>query len=153
MTTTIRRAKLDDIDAIVDLAIESVNQDPLPLDVDREAMVDMARQLIPSPAQFVWVGEEDGVVVACVAAQVTRGWWFKKLQASVLLFYTRKAGLGAALLREFARWVKSRPAIKLAVFSLERNADPRIGVFLTRLGFGLQNPGFTYCRGLNVQSS
>ncbi len=149
MSKLIRRAQLRDVEQIVDLAVESVSRSPLPgVEIDREAMVELAKQMIPSNAHFVWVGEEDGKLVACVAAQVGPGWWFKKQQANVLLFYTRTAGLGAALLREFARWVKSRPAIKLAIFSLEHDADPRIGVFLTRLGFGLQNPGFTYCRGL-----
>lgn len=144
----IRPAKPQDVPAIVDLAVESVSRSPLPVVIDRQAMADMAAQLIPGRQHFVWVGEEDGKVVACVGAQVSPGWWFQRNQASVLLFYTRRPGYGIALLREFARWVKSRPTIKMALFSLEHDADPRIGVLLQRLGFSLQNPQFTYIRGM-----
>lgn len=150
----IRRAQLNDVPAIVDLAMESVTRSPLPgVEPDPAAMADMARELVISQAHFIWVADdENGQVVACVAAQVTAGWWFKKLQASVLLFYTRRPGAGIALLRKFAHWVKSRPAIKLAVFSLEHDADPRIAKLLIRLGFAMSNPGLTYCRGLHVES-
>ena len=144
----IRRATMSDIPAIIDLAVESVTRSPLPVVIDRPEMVATAEVCIPGNAHFVWVAEEDGVVVGCVAAQVSKGFWFQRLQASVLLFYTRKPGGGIALLREFSRWVKSRPAIKMAVFSLEHDADPRIGTLLKRLGFGLQNPQYTYVRGL-----
>ena len=144
----IRPAKLQDIPAIVDLAVESVSRSPLPVVIDRQAMAAMAEQLIPGRQHFAWVGEEDGKVVAAVGAQVSAGWWFQRNQASVLMFYSRRPGHGIALLREFARWVKSRPTIKMALFSLEHDADPRIGLLLQRLGFSLQNPQFTYVRGM-----
>lgn len=150
-----RRAQLNDVPVIVELAMESVSRSPLPgVEPDPAAMADMARELVISQAHFIWVVDDaDGRPVACVAAQVTPGWWFKKLQASVLMFYSRQPGAGIVLLRKFAHWVKSRPAIKLAVFSLEHDADPRIAKLLTRLGFAMSNPGLTYCRGLHVQSS
>ena len=143
---SIRKATPKDIDAIVELAVESVSRDPLPVRIDRDAMRAMALECM-GPAHFAWVAEVDGKVEGCVGALVQRGFWFDRMQASVLLFYTRVPGAGAALIREFARWVKSRPSIKLALFSLEHNADPRIGKFLRRLGFVLENPQFVYVRG------
>lgn len=144
----LRPARLGDVPAIVDLAVESVSRDPLPLRIDREAMADTAETLIAGNQHFAWVAEQDGVVVAAVGACAHPGFWFERLQASVLMFYSRAPGAGIGLLREFAKWVKSRPAIKVATFSLEPNMDPRIGKMLARLGFTLQTPSFTYIRGL-----
>jgi hypothetical protein len=145
MTTVCRRAQLKDVDAIVEIAVTSVSNDPLPLKIDREAMASMARECL-NPAHFLWVTEEDGKVVAAVAAHVSPGFWFQKLQASVLLYYSLKPGAGLPLLREFARWVKSRSAIKLAIFELEPGVDPRLVRFLKRLGFNRDSQNLTYVR-------
>jgi hypothetical protein len=140
-----RKAKLDDIPAIVDIAVESVSHDPLPVKINREAMADTARTCL-NPAHFMWVAEQDGKVVASVAACVQESFWFSKLQCSVLLYYTRVPGAGIPLLREFARWVKSRSAIKVAVMELEPGADPRLVKFLNRLGFARESLNLTYVR-------
>lgn len=140
-----RRAKLEDIPAIVDIAVESVLRDPLPVKINRDAMADTARTCL-NPAHFMWVAEQDGKVVASVAACVQTGFWFEKLQCSVLLYYTRVPGAAVPLLREFAKWVKSRSAIKLAIFELEPNADPRLVKFLNRLGFARESTNVCYVR-------
>jgi N-acetylglutamate synthase-like GNAT family acetyltransferase len=141
-----RKAKLDDIPAIVDIAVESVSRDPLPVKINREAMADTARTCL-NPAHFMWVAEQDGKVVASVAACVQESFWFSKLQCSVLLYYTRVPGAGLPLMREFARWVKSRSAIKVAVMELEPDADPRLVRFLKRVGFARESLNLTYVRG------
>lgn len=141
-----RRAKLDDIPAIVEIAVESVSQDPLPLKINREAMADTAKICL-QPAHFAWVAEdENGEIVASVVALVQTGFWFEKLQCSVLLFYTRKPAAGLPLLREFAKWVKSRNGIKLAIISLEPNADPRLVKFFKKVGFDRESIQLTYAR-------
>lgn len=140
-----RKAKLEDIPAIVDIAVESVSRDPLPVKINRDAMADTARTCL-NPAHFMWVAEQDGRVVASVAACVQPSFWFDKLQCSVLLYYTRAPGAGVALLREFAKWVKSRSAIKVAVLELEPGADPRLVKFLNRLGFARESLNLTYVR-------
>jgi|694.fasta_scaffold78442_2 hypothetical protein len=142
----VRKATYRDITAIVDIAVESVMRDPLPVTVDREAMREMAMQCL-NPAHFMWVGEdESGNVVAAVAAMTQKSFWYRGLQCSVLLYYTRKPGAGAALLREFARWVRSRSGIKVAVLELEPNVDLRLTRFLKRLGFGRKSINMTYVR-------
>ncbi len=142
----VRKATYRDITAIVDIAVESVMRDPLPVTVDREAMREMAMQCL-NPAHFMWVGEdESGNVVAAVAAMTQKSFWYRGLQCSVLLYYTRKPGAGAALLREFARWVKLRSGIKVAVLELEPNVDLRLTRFLKRLGFGRKSINMTYVR-------
>ena len=142
----IRPATIADLPQIIDLSVESVSRDPLPVQIDRVAMVVMGKQLIGNPSHFVWVAVVDGRVTACVAAMVQPGFWFKKLQASVILFYAREPGAGALLLRRFSRWVKSRSGIKVAVFELEPNVDPRILALLERLGFARRSQNLTYVR-------
>lgn len=140
-----RKAKLEDIQAIVEIAEESVSRDPLPVKINREAMADTARTCL-NPAHFMWVAEQDGKVVASVAACVQESFWYHKLQCSVLLYYTRVPGAGVLLLREFAKWVKSRSAIKVAVLELEPGADPRLVKFLKRLGFARESVSLSYVR-------
>ena len=142
-----RKATLADIPAIVDIAVESVSRDPLPVKIDRAAMAETIKVGL-NPAHFVWVTEVDGKVVASVVAHVCPGFWHEKLTCSVLLYYTRVPGAGICLLREFAKWVKSRPAIKVAVFELEPTADPRLVKFLKRLGFARQSANVAYVRGV-----
>ena len=141
-----RKATMSDVPAIVDIAVESVSRDPLPVRIDREAMAETAREAL-GPAHFLWVAEQDGKVVAAMGAMVQKGFWFERLQCSVLLYYTRVAGAGLPLLREFAKWVKSRPAIKIAVVELEPGVDPRLVKFFKRVGFSRESLNLTYVRG------
>lgn len=140
-----RKAKLDDVPGIVDIAVESVSRDPLPVKLDPQAMADMARTCL-NPAHFLWVAEKDGQVVASVAACAQPSFWYRGLQASVLLYYSRVPGAGLPLLREFAKWVKSRSAIKVAVLELEPGADPRFARFLKRAGFARESINLSYVR-------
>ena len=144
-----RKARLDDVPAIVDLAVESVSHDPLPVKIDRAAMEQTTRSAI-NLAHFVWVAEVEGKVVAAVGAVVQPSFWFEKLQCSVLLYYSRVPGAGIPLLREFAKWVKSRSAIKVAVLELEPSADPRLVKFLKRVGFERESLNLSYVRKVAV---
>lgn len=140
-----RKATMQDINAIVDIAVESVSKDPLPVKIDREAMAATARTCL-NPAHFMWVAEQDGKVVAAFAACVQTSFWFSKLQCSVLLYFTRVAGAGLPLIREFAKWVKSRPAIKVAVVELEPGVDPRLVQFFKRVGFQRESINLSFVR-------
>lgn len=140
-----RKATMQDVSAIVDIAVESVSIDPLPVKIDREAMAQTVRSCL-NPAHFVWVTEVQGRVVAAVAACVQPSFWYEKLQCSVLLYFTRVRGAGLGLLREFARWVKSRSGIKVAVIELEPGVDPRLVQFFKRVGFVRESINLTYVR-------
>lgn len=136
---------MSDIPSIVDIAVESVSRDPIPVKIDREAMAATAQTCL-NPAHFMWVAEEDGKVVAAFAACVQQSFWFTKLQCSVLLYYTRVAGAGLPLIREFSKWVKSRSAIKVAVVELEPGVDPRLVKFFKRVGFERESLNLSYVR-------
>jgi Acetyltransferase (GNAT) family len=141
-----RKAKPEDIPAIIEIAVESVLHDPLPVKIDRTAMAETGQVLL-NPAHFLWVAECNGEIVAAVAACVQPSFWFEKLQCSVLLYYSRVKGAGVALLREFAKWVKGRSGIKLAIIELEPGVDPRLVRFLKRLGFARESLNLSYVRG------
>ena len=141
-----RKATMSDVPAIVDIAVESVSQEGMPqLAIDRTAMTDTVKACL-APAHCVLVAEKDGVVVAAFVACVQKSFWFTRMSCSVLLYYTRVAGAGLPLIREFAKWVKSRPAIKMAIVELEPNVDPRLVTFLKRVGFARESLNLTYVR-------
>ena len=128
-----RKAKIQDIPAIVEIAVISVSNNPLPVNIDREAMARMAQACI-NPAVF--------------GACVQKSFWYDKMQCSVLLYYSLVKGAGLKLIREFAAWVKGRSAIKVAVLSLEPDVDPRLVRFLKHLGFTRETVTLSYVRGI-----
>jgi hypothetical protein len=145
-----RRAKFEDVPAIVELAVISVSNDPLPVKIDKLSMADTAKVCL-NPAHFLWVAEDDdGKIVAAFAACVQKSFWFDRMQCSVLLYYTVVKGAGMPLIREFARWVKSRSAIKVAVISLEPGVDERLVKFFKRVGFSRESLNLTYVRGVSA---
>lgn len=145
-----RRAKLEDVPAIVELAVISVSNDPLPVKIDKLSMADTAKVCL-NPAHFLWVAEdEDGKIVAAFAACVQKSFWFERMQCSVLLYYTTVKGAGLPLIREFAKWVKGRSAIKVAVISLEPGVDKRLVEFFKKVGFSRESLNLTYVREVAV---
>ena len=140
-----RPATLRDLDAIVDLAVESVSNDPLPVKNDREAMRETAQSLI-NPAHFMWVTEVDGEVVAAVGACAQRSFWYRGLQVSVLIYYSRVPRAGAPLLRRFAEWCKGRSGIKVAIIELEPGAPASLIKYMRRLGFTRESINLCYVR-------
>lgn len=143
----IRRATRSDLNAIVDLAVESVSINPIPVKIDRDAMRETADQCL-QPAHFLMVAEVDGVVTGALAACVQPSFWYQKLQCSVLLHYSRQPGQWVRLMREFSRWAQSRSGIKVAVIELEPESDPRMISFLSRIGFDRVSTNVCYVRGL-----
>ena len=145
-----RKAKFEDVPAIVELAVISVSNEPLPVKIDKLSMADTAKVCM-NPAHFLWVAEdEDGKIVAAFAACVQKSFWYARMQCSVLLYYTTVKGAGLPLIREFARWVKSRSAIKVAVISLEPGVDERLVKFFKRVGFSRESLNLTYVRGVSA---
>lgn len=137
-----------DADAIVELGVESVSRDPLPVTIDRVAMRETFLSLAGRPNHFAWVAEEGGQVVAGVVACSQPGFWFRGQQVSVLLFYSRIKGACLPLLRRLAEWVRSRPAVKLAVVELEPGMDRRIATAFRRLGFKRESTNLCFVRGV-----
>jgi hypothetical protein len=139
----IRKAKPADLTAIVALGIEALEKTNHPgVVISRAKVEDIARQCVTSSANFAWVAERDGIVGGAVCARVHECLHYAQKQASVVQFYSKIPGEGVKLIREFLRWARGRPAIKMIVFTLEADADPRIEKLLARLGLQKKLPIF-----------
>lgn len=141
----LRRANIHDLPTIVELAVESVSINPIPVRIDRQAMYDTAKEALNNP-HFLWVNEEDGKVVGALVALCAPGFWFERNQVSVYLYY----GKGVLkLFKKFMEWVQGRPAIKIVVVELEPETDPRLTKYLKKLGLIRESVNLTWVRGLN----
>lgn len=139
----IRKARPDDIQAIVELGIEALNKGAYKkMVVSREKVEALAIQGVSSARNFAWVAEKDGTVGGSLVAIVHECMCYERSQASVVQWYCKIPGDGIRLMREFVRWADARPIIKMKAVSLEYDSDPRIGKILTRLGFDLTLPAF-----------
>lgn len=137
----IRAANPSDIPAITALGIEALEKDAFPSMVIAPDKVEaMALECVSSASNFAWVAEENGKVVAAVSALVHELMFYERKQASVVQFYTTYPGAGIKLIREFLRWARSRRVIKMICFTLEVDADPRIGKMMKRLGLKEELP-------------
>lgn len=136
-----------DIDAVTLLGIKALEQDAYPnLVIEKEKVRAMATECISSSSNFSWVTEIDGEVVAAVSAFVTDMMFYERKQANVVQFYTTAPNAGLPLIREFLKWSRSRRVIKLICFTLEVQADPRIGKLLKRMGLKEELPVFMEVR-------
>lgn len=132
----IRKAVPADIPKAVEIAIEALSIDPYPqLVISRERVTNMVTECISSAAHFAWVSEVDGEIVGGLGALVTPMIFHERSQASVLLWYCRRPGDGALLMRQFMRWCNGRPMIKQITYHGERGADPRVGLLAKQCGF------------------
>lgn len=137
----IRNATPADVEALVKLGISSLEKDPYEqLVISEERIRETAVTCISSSNHFSWVCEHEGEITGAVVAYVADMFFYERKQASVIMFYCLTPGEGIKLIREFLRWARKRPIIKIIEFTLERNADPRISKLLTRLGVDLALP-------------
>lgn len=143
----IRKSTHSDIQSIIFLGLEALKKsgyDELTINKNKIAL--LARTCVTAPCNFSWVSEQDGVVRGALCAQVHDCGVFEKKQASVVMWYCLIPGDGIRLVREFLRWSRDRPAIKVISFSLEENCDPRIGKILSRLGLNKFIPTYIEMR-------
>ena len=131
----IRKATPADIPKAIEIALEALAIDPYPeLVVSQERVRAAVTECISSAAHFAWVSEIEGEVVGGIGALVTPMIFHERSQASILLWYCRTPGDGAALMHQFVSWCKSRPMIKQIQYTGERGADPRVGALAKRCG-------------------
>lgn len=143
----LRKAVPDDIHAVTDFGVEVLNLDPYEnLAISRVKVYSMVTECISSSSNFAWLAEKDGKIVGAVGALVHPMMFYEGSQATVVQFFCTSPGDGIKLLRKFMSWVESRRAIKMTCFSLEVNADPRIGKLLNRLGLSSELPVYIKIR-------
>jgi hypothetical protein len=140
----IRNATPSDIKAITELGIESLEvNDPYPeLRISPGKVKEMATELVTSAANFAWVSEIDGEVVGAVCGLSHDLMFYERKQLSVVMFYCRVPGDGGRLIKKLVDWYYSRPILKLCIFTLESNSDPKIGQFLVKRGLKRELPNY-----------
>ena len=139
----LRLAETKDIPEIVELAVESLNQYPWPLQKNRRAIREIIELSIGQ--ECAWVSDQ-GKILGAVFGVVHPGVWFSENQVSLVMFYCPTGGEGYKLLRKFADFVKSRQDIGMAAVSLEEFHDDRYVRMFKRLGFTKPAPTFIYVR-------
>jgi hypothetical protein len=140
-TKIIRKAVPNDINSIVYLGVEALNKYSYPnLLIDKDKMREIGMECISASCNFSWVSETDNEITGAVCALVHPLMFYERSQASVIQFYCKTPGEGIKLLREFLKWARNRPVIKLICFTLEGRIDPRVGKMLSRLGLSRELP-------------
>ncbi len=130
----IRPATLSDHQAILGIAYEQAKRYPL-LKRDLRKMSDLFTDSVSAARHYSLVAEENGQVKGVLIAFVTNNAWAQRQNAGVMLWVSKIPGAGAAMLRQFRDWVKSRRAIKVAGFAPDVDLDPRVWKLAERIGF------------------
>lgn len=143
----IRPATLQDVSKILFIALGEAKAYPLRPDKDR--MQKMIIEMISTKAHFSMVDEEDGEIVAVLGAMVGDNMWAQRKFASVVLWWSKKPGRGAALLRRFKAWVKERRAIRVAGFAPDLDLEPRTLLLFEKLGFTRHGGAYLYYNGVS----
>jgi len=131
----IRPATLSDLNRILDIAMETAVMYPN-MRPDQRKMRALGVDAISAARHYALVTErEDGFIDGVLIAFVTDNAWSQRQNAQVMLWVSRFPGSGAAMLRKFRDWVKSRRAIKVAGFAPDVELDPRVLELAERIGF------------------
>lgn len=105
-----------------------------PLRKDQSRVFSLLTEAISSAQHFVWVAEDTdvkGVLIGLTSDNL----WAQRKNCNIVAWISKIPGAGAALLREFRDFVKSRPAIKVAGACPDLDVDPRVWTLAERIGF------------------
>ena len=130
----IRPATLADLEAIIDIAMEQTLKYPR-MRAERRKVKELVIDAISAARHYALVVESGNRVQGALLGLTTNNAWAQRQNCAVLLWYSWIPGSGAAMLRKFRDWVKSRRAIKVAGFSPDVDLDPRIWKLVDRIGF------------------
>lgn len=132
----IRPATLSDLNRIIDIATEATLMYPR-MRMDKAKIKALGVDAISAARHYALVTERDegGYIDGVLIAFVTENAWAQRQNAQVMLWVSRSPGSGAAMLRKFRDWVKSRRAIKVAGFAPDLDLDPRVLELAERIGF------------------
>lgn len=132
----IRRATSKDARDIFE-ACKNVAQALYPeMKMDVEKVSDGVRLAIKDNTHFVWVSEDnEGKFAGALIALSGQNLWAQRKHAHVVFWVCSFRGDGAALLREFRKWVRATRAIRIAGLFPDCDIDERALVLAERIGF------------------
>lgn len=131
----IRPATLSDLNRMIEIAMDQAERYPR-LKPDRDKIRALGTDAISAARHYALVAErDDGYVDGVLVAFTTENAWAQRHSSQVMLWWSQIPGAGAAMLRQFRDWVKSRRAIRVAGFAPDLELDPRILKLAERIGF------------------
>lgn len=142
----IRRAKQSDYESCLSIAKKLFPLYPS-LIPNQSSLKKIFTECVSGAQNFVWVSEKDGVVCGCLLAITFDHIWAQKKSSSVLMWSCEKSGDGISLLREYAKWLDERPAIRRGGFQFDIDIDVRIYPVLERAGFKRSGGCFLQIKG------
>lgn len=142
MTLLIRKAKLCDVDALVDLALEYAVKTCPEMRPDRAKIRRLVVEAISGPSNFAEVAEQDGRVQAVLIALVHDALWAERKVCNVLLWVSKLAGAGRRLLKQLKSWASARRAIRLIGLSPMFDWPATVTEILRRAGFQSRGGSF-----------
>jgi len=130
----IRPATLSDRDAVLSLAYAQAAKYPL-LKRDAPKMNELFTDVVSAARHYSLVAEQNGEVKGVLLAFTVNNAWAQRQSCGVMLWVSEIPDAGAAMLRKFRDWIKSRRAIKVAGFAPDVDLDPRVWKLAERIGF------------------
>ncbi len=130
----IRPATLSDRNAVLALAYEQAEKYPL-LKRDAPKMNELFTDVVSAARHYGLVAEQDGEIKGVLLAFTVNNAWAQRQSCGVMLWVSKIPDAGAAMLRQFRDWIKSRRAIKVAGFAPDVDLDPRVWKLAERIGF------------------
>jgi hypothetical protein len=140
---SIRRATKQDEKAIFAFCKYEAERRYPQMKADVEKIVGGVRMVVRDSAHFAWVSVNTaGAVTGVLLAVTGDNLWAQRKYANVVIWVSRLGGDGAALLRQFKKWVQAGRAIRVAGLLPDCDVDPRALKLAQRIGFKEQGRAF-----------
>jgi len=133
----IRPATLSDRAAIIEILKPEMAK--YPLRPDKDKIWEGLTEAISAKRHFTWVATVGKKVTGVILALTNDNLWAQRMNSNVVAWVANTPGSGAALMRQFIKWVKSRRAIKVAGMAIDCEVDDRVWPLAQRLGFERRN--------------
>lgn len=131
----LRKATLADKPALKEWALAMAAEHYPQLRADPKKVDALLTEAISGARNFCWVAEHAGRPCAVIAALVQPCVWAERQQCHVMLWHSKAAGAGKALMQELLSWAGSRRAIRVVGLSPDFDWPEHVGAQLEGLGF------------------
>ena len=115
------------------------------LRINREKIYHVANALLGKQNYFRVI-EREGEVVAILAALTNENLWAEKRCSLPIIWWSKSPGCGVRLLRDYRKWVDSRPVLRFAAFYYQYHWDDRVGRLLELTGFAKEGGAYLFRR-------
>jgi GNAT superfamily N-acetyltransferase len=139
---SIRRATVDDADALTRMAMEFIAYTPhgALIDIGRDELRRTVVALLETKVVVCFVAELEGELVAMFVGAMIPIWFAPNLLMAMELAWwvdkrARGTTLSVRLLRKYEQWARANGARFITMSSLEMDTGPNVGSMLARLGY------------------